>query len=496
MTQLDTSSLDSSHCLLATIPEAERNKALNRFQILRPFLEDDISLTELAREAEIPLRTARRWVADYRANGLSGLVRKRREDKGRHRISKHYQETIEGLALQRPRLSAAAIHRRSVAIADKLGEQPLSYSSVYALIRMLEPGLLTLAHEGAKSYSDSFDLIHRYTASSSNAIWQADHTELDIWIKDERGQPGKPWLTIILDDYSRTVAGYLLSFSSPSALQTSLALRQAIWRKEQPGWQICGIPQVLYTDHGSDFTSQHIEQVAAELKMRLMFSTVGKPRGRGKIERFFKSLSQIFLSRLPGYTPSGKPQKAVLDLATLTTELEHYIIEEYHTTPHRSTGGAPQTRWASGGFLPQMPDSLEQLDLLLLSVPKTRRVRQDGIHFMRMRYIDPTLAAYVGEEVVLRYDPRDVTEIRIFLHGHFLCRAVCQELAGETVSLREIKHARNRRRRDLRQTVEERQRTVDALLEARRWSDTDVEENHQSSEPKQQPVKLKRYYSE
>jgi putative transposase len=42
-------------------------------------------------------------------------------------------------------------------------------------------------------------------------------------------------------------------------------------------------------------------------------------------------------------------------------------------------------------------------------------VRPDGIHFMGMRYIDPTLAAYVGEEVLLRYDPRDVAEVRVLL---------------------------------------------------------------------------------
>jgi transposase InsO family protein len=61
---------------------------------------------------------------------------------------------------------------------------------------------------------------------------------------------------------------------------------------------------VLYTDHGTDFTSQHLEQAAADVKMRLIFSTVGKPRGRGKIERFFASLAQVFLCRLPGYAPS------------------------------------------------------------------------------------------------------------------------------------------------------------------------------------------------
>ena len=85
-----------------------------------------------------------------------------------------------------------------------------------------------------------------------------------------------------------------------------------------------------------------------------------------------------------------------------------------------------------------MPESLEQLDLLLLTVPKTRRVHPDGIRFSGLRYIDPTLAAYVGEEVLLRYDPRDIAEVRVFHEGRFVCRAVCQELAGETVPLREV----------------------------------------------------------
>jgi transposase InsO family protein len=57
-------------------------------------------------------------------------------------------------------------------------------------------------------------------------IWQADHTELDILVKDESGTARRPWLTIIIDDYSRAVAGYFLSLSAPSAIQTALALRQ------------------------------------------------------------------------------------------------------------------------------------------------------------------------------------------------------------------------------------------------------------------------------
>jgi putative transposase len=143
-----------------------------------------------------------------------------------------------------------------------------------------------------------------------------------------------------------------------------------------------------------------------------------------------------------------------------------------------------------------MPESLEQLDLLLLTVPKARRIHQDGIRFMGMRYIDPTLAAYVGEEVLLRYDPRDMAEIRVFYRDRFLCRAVCQELAGATVSLREIKGARDRQRRELRQTLDERRRTVDALLEVRRWSPAREEEQPSAQPTAPQPIKLKRYLND
>ncbi len=100
------------------------------------------------------------------------------------------------------------------------------------------------------------------------------------------------------------MAGYFLSFEPPSTLRTSLALRQGIWRKDDPRWIVCGIPDVLYTDHGSDFTSRHLEQVGADLKIRLVFSTAGKPRDHGRIKRFFL-VNEMFLCELDGYAPPG-----------------------------------------------------------------------------------------------------------------------------------------------------------------------------------------------
>jgi putative transposase len=141
-----------------------------------------------------------------------------------------------------------------------------------------------------------------------------------------------------------------------------------------------------------------------------------------------------------------------------------------------------------------MPESLEQLDLLLLTVAKSRRVTRDGLRFLGMRYTDTTLAAYVGEDVVLRYDPRDVAEVRVFHQDRFLCRAICPELAGETVTFREIAKARNRRRRELRQALDERRRVVDSLLEAKRGAHVDPVPP--SPAPAPPPVKLKRYFNE
>jgi putative transposase len=401
---------------------------------------------------------------------------------------------IEGLALRRPRLSAAAIQRQVAKVASEQGWAVPGYSTVYALIRRLDPALVTLAHEGAKAYKDAFDLLYRREAARPNEVWQADHTPLDLWALGDGGKPVRPWLTVILDDYSRAVAAYRLSVSTPSALQTALALRDAIWRKADPRWHVCGIPEVFYTDHGSDFTSRHLEQVGADLKMRLVFSEVGQPRGRGRIERFFETVNQMCLSTLPGYAPRGTPVPyPTLTFAQLEERLREFFLADYHRRTHGETGVPPQERWEAGGFLPNLPESLEQLDLLLLTVAKARRVHQDGIHFQGLRYIDLTLSAYVGEPVVIRYDPRDLAEIRVFYRDSFLCRPVCQELAGQTVSLKDIIRARNERRRQLQAGLRERFRLVDALLPPPAAPEPLLPEP--APEPPAGP-RLKRYFNE
>ena len=357
--------------------------------------------------------------------------------------------------------------------------------------RALPADLVTLAHEGTKAYSDTFELVHRREADGPNAIWQADHTPLDILLIRPNGQAAKPWLTTVIDDYSRAVAGYFLSFDDPSALHTSLALRQAIWRKGDSRWIVCGIPDVLYTDNGSDFTSRHLEQVGADLKIRLIFSIPGQPKGRGRIERFFSSVNEIFLCELDGYAPSGRVVrgKPTLTLSEFDARFRTFLLDVYHRRACGETKVPPAERWEANGFLPRMPDSLEQLDLLLIQVAKARQVRADGIHFQSLRYISTTLAAYVGETVTMRFDPRDMAEIRVFHNDEFLCSAICPELAGATVPLREILRARNRRRRELRGVLSDRRNAVETLLGMKRGDITEKEDA--SPAPAEKPAARK-----
>jgi putative transposase len=452
---------------LTSLSEEQRVEAHARFEMLRPALEEGVSQAQIARTHQLSKSAVQRWVKRYREQGLAGLVTTARKDKGKsRRLPEQAITLVEGLALQTPPRSAAAIHRQVVEIAKAQGWKPPSYERVRQIIKSLDPALVTLAHQGAAAYREEFDLLYRREATHANALWQADHTPLDVWLLDEAGKPAKPYLTAIEDDYSRMIVGYRLSFQSATALTTALTLRQAIWRKDDPRWSACGIPSVFYTDHGSDFTSKHMEQVAADICMELVFSEKGVPRGRGKVERFFRSVDQLFLQDVPGYAPKGYPEaEATLTLPDFEQRFRTWLLEDYHYRVHSETECQPKERWEKGGFVPRMPTSLEQLDLLLLTVAKTRRVQQDGIHFQSHRYMDINLAAFVKEEVLIRYDPADMGEVHVFYQDRFLCRAICAELSDRKVSLKEIEKARSERRKQVRAGLSTREAMVNRYVE-------------------------------
>ncbi len=181
---------------LTGLSEEQRKLAMERFRLLQPHLERSEPLTTVACNAGIPYRTAHRLVSEYRRIGLAALVRKKRADRGERRaVSTELKDTIEGLALQRPPLPVAALYRKVARCSKERGEKPPSYGTIYNIVRSLPADLVTLAHEGTKAYSNTFELVHRREASGPNAIWQADHTPLDILLLRPDGEAAKPWLS-------------------------------------------------------------------------------------------------------------------------------------------------------------------------------------------------------------------------------------------------------------------------------------------------------------
>jgi putative transposase len=142
-------------------------------------------------------------------------------------------------------------------------------------------------------------------------------------------------------------------------------------------------------------------------------------------------------------------------------------------------------------------------------------VQQDGIRFQGLRYMDLALAAYIGEDVEIRYDPRDMAEIRVYYQHTFVCRAICQDVAGQTISLKDIQQTRNQRRRHMREQLAERRKAVDTFTTSQpadapppavepepacSGSETEPAQNRPvtelSSSPEPPGPRLKRYYNE
>lgn len=451
---------------LTELTEEKRDYAYGKYKIIESYINNQETLKAAVLQHNIPRRTLNFWISKYKEQGLVGLSRKSRCDKGIGRKSdKSIMEFIEALCLHYPNASASNIHKL---VSEHYKESDLyipSYRTVCKIISNIPADLKFLKQQGTKAYKQKYDLLHIRNSNKSNEIWQADHVLMDIEILNDKAILQRPWLTIIIDDYSRAICGYNLSFMSPSATKTSLSLRHSIWRKADSNWIVHGIPEALYTDHGSDFTSKHIEQVCIDLKIKLIFSKIGTPKGRGKIERFFRTLNQ----KLVSYIKLEQSLQKYAEPFTLK-QLDKFVYDFIISYNTKTDGPkiSPQDKWQSNGFLPQILNSLDQLDLLLLTEARTRKVLRDGIHFQGLRYIDIILAEYIEEYVLIRYDPSNITSIRVFHNNKFLCQPICQDLATESIGIKEIQSIRNKRRRLLKKKLFERKSLIDSIIAASR----------------------------
>lgn len=104
------------------------------------------------------------------------------------------------------------------------------------MVAAIDPGLRTLAHDGDAAYRDQFELVRRRSAAQPNEQWQADHTLLDLQVLDAQQKPARPWLTVVLDDHSRAVAGTPCSWATrPPSRPRWRCTRPPAARPTRPG---------------------------------------------------------------------------------------------------------------------------------------------------------------------------------------------------------------------------------------------------------------------
>jgi putative transposase len=167
----------------------------------------------------------------------------------------------------------------------------------------------------------------------------------------------------------------------------------------------------VYVDNGSAFVDSWLLRACAKLGIKLVHSTPGRPQGRGKIERFFRTVNGEFVVEIA--SGDGKPGRQIQDLHELNRLFTGWVEKVYHQRVHSETGMAPLTRWMSGAPFP-VPAPADLAEAFRWSeyrgVSKTALVSLHGNRYQ----VDPLL---VGRRVELVFDPFDLTFMRVRLDG-------------------------------------------------------------------------------
>ncbi|MEP0788961.1 MULTISPECIES: Mu transposase C-terminal domain-containing protein [Cyanophyceae] len=464
------------------------DEALLKMEVIQSLLEpSDRPVGERIQEAAAKLgksvRTVRRLLDKWEQEGLLGVNKTERADKGKHRIEEDWQEFIlktyrEGNKGSK-RMTPKQVFLRVQVRALQLGLKSPSHMTVY---RILEP--VIEKQEKAKSIRtpgwrgsrlsvktrDSKDLSVEY----SNHVWQCDHTRVDVLLVDQHGQLlSRPWLTTVIDTYSRCIMGINLGYDAPSSQVVALALRHGILPKQYGSeyklhceWGTYGKPEHFYTDGGKDFRSNHLQQIAVQLGF--VCHLRDRPSEGGIVERPFKTLNSELFSTLPGYTGSNvqeRPKEAEKDASLTLRQLEQrlvrYIVDNYNQRIDARMGDQTRFQRWDAGLRVSAPDVFSERELDICLMKQARRSIQRGgyLQFENLMYRGEHLAGYAGESVVLRYDPRDITTVLVYhQEGNkevFLARAYAQDLETEQLSLDEAK-ASSRKIREEGKTVSNR----------------------------------------
>ena len=328
------------------------------------------------RRTRVAAETLRDWLALYRSGGFEALYPKGRTDRGQpRRLPPEVAEQLVSLKTEHPALSVNAL----IKTARERGiDHPLAPSTVHRLLS--REGLLD-KHPDEPVATDRRRFAFRYAGE----CWQSDVMH-GPKVRDGRTRR-KTYLIAFLDDATRAIPFAAFAFSENTTAFLPV-FKNALIRR--------GCPMRLFVDNGANYRSQQLALVCAKLDVALIHARPYQPAGKGKIERWFRTLRAAWLARLDA--------KATESLEALNRSLWAWVEGEYHQSPHRGLDGrTPLDQWALAGENVRYPEPTTDLDDLFLFETK-RRVMKDRTVSLHGRLYEVD-ALLVGHTVTLRYDP-------------------------------------------------------------------------------------------
>lgn len=263
------------------------------------------------------------WAKRYEKGGrrLESLYPEVRRDRGRSRALD--EETVTSLVELKKQLRGASVPvilreaKLRKILHTGIQVHPVT---IYRLFR--ERGLM--------NRQDVAEDRRRFEAELPNDIWQSDCMH-GPRVRVE-GKSRKSYLFAFIDDMSRMIPH--AAFYQNERVDTYVgALRIALAKR--------GLPRKLYVDNGPAFRSHLLGHATAALAIALIHSKPYQPQGRGKIERFFRTVRMQFL-------PTCSEE---MTLEQLNGKLTKWLDEEYHATIHSSTHQTPVARYLKHAHL-------------------------------------------------------------------------------------------------------------------------------------------------
>lgn len=338
--------------------------------------------------------TILRWVKLYTDSGskLESLYPKRRTDKGQGRVLD--EDTCQALIALRHQLPKLPVPELVKTMNERrlvTSGTTLNLTTVYRLLH--NHNLM------AKEQPTAADR-RKFEAELPNDLWQSDVMHGPHLLQG--GRLRKSYLIAFIDDHSRIIPHG--QFYHSEALLPFLDAFAAALRKR-------GLPVKLYVDNGSAFRSRHLEYTCASLGISLIHARPYTPQGKGKIERFFKSVRTRFL---PGFKGTTLPE--------INEAFALWLEHEYHGRVHSSTGQTPFDRFTRQMHcLRGAPDNL--MDHFRTTV--RRRVNKDRSVIVNRRLYEAPVAL-IGKRVEVLYheDAPELVEIRCQGDSYGLLRQV------------------------------------------------------------------------